>query len=116
MKISVIGAGYVGLISALCLAYKGHEVFIVEKNLSVVKMINSGIPHIYEEGLKELLTNVIKLNRFKATSDLDQALSSSEVAIIAVGTPSKDGNINLEYIEKVTRDIGRFIRNVAVFS
>lgn len=110
MKISVIGAGYVGLISALCLAYKGHEVFIVEKNLSVVKMINSGIPHIYEDGLKDLLIEVIKHNRFKATNDLEQALRSSEVAIIAVGTPSKEGNINLDYIEKVTRDIGRYIR------
>ena len=64
MNIAVIGTGYVGLITGICLAFKGHKVIAVDINQSVVEMINSQTPHIYEEGLKDLLQQVIKSKGF----------------------------------------------------
>ena len=110
MNIAVIGTGYVGLITGICLAFKGHKVTTVDINQSVVEMINSQTPHIYEEGLKDLLQQVIKSKRFRATANLKEALNESEIAIIAVGTPSKDGKIDLNFVERVVADIGNYIK------
>ncbi len=104
MKICVIGSGYVGLITACGFSKLGHTVDCVDIDPKKTESINKGIPPIYESGLKELLGEVIgkKLN---ATTDLNKAVSSSEIVFISVGTPSReDGSIDLSYINKAFLD------------
>lgn len=111
MKVSIVGTGYVGLVSGVCLASKGHEVICVEMKSDIVDLLNSGSPHIYEKGLKEILQNVIRSKKFVVTSDLNLALDNSELIIVAVGTPNNNGSIDLSQIEKVSKQIGSYIKN-----
>ena len=67
MKLAVVGTGYVGLVSGVCLAAKGHTVLCVDKNPAIVANLNAGKPHIFETGLPELLTSVLASGRFSAT-------------------------------------------------
>jgi len=110
MKVSVVGTGYVGLVSGVCLAEKGHEVVCVDIDQSKVDMINSGQPPIYEMGLEELLKNNIG-NRMEATTDLAGAVKSSQITLIAVGTPFDGERIDLKYVKQVARDVGDIIKN-----
>ena len=110
MKVTIIGTGYVGLISGVCLASVGHEITCIDKNPKIIEKLNIGIPHIYEKGLDELLNKVTKNNFFKASLDLIKALETSELVIIAVGTPSYNGVIDLSYIKEASRSIGEFMR------
>tara|TARA_B100001093_G_scaffold197419_1_gene189816 strand:+ start:14089 stop:15435 length:1347 start_codon:yes stop_codon:yes gene_type:complete len=110
MKITIVGTGYVGLISGVCLASKGNEVICVDTNPKIIQNLNIGIPHIYEKGLEELLNKVIGEGLFRATQDLNEALDISELAIVAVGTPSSNGTIDLRYIKETARNIGEYIR------
>ena len=109
MKVSVIGTGYVGLITGVCLASKGHEVICVDINQEIVKSINESKPHIYERNLGEMLNQVILEKKFYATSSISNALDKSELAIIAVGTPSKNGEINLSYVKSISSKIGEYM-------
>jgi UDPglucose 6-dehydrogenase len=98
MKICVIGTGYVGLITACGFAKLGHEVSCVDIDSSKVEMINRAEPPIYEEGLKELLSEVSGKS-LHATTDLDSAIEGSSFIFITVGTPPKeDGSIDLSYV------------------
>ena len=106
MKISVVGTGYVGLVSGVCLAEKGHEVTCVDNSLEKVESINRGKSPIYEEGLDTLLKNNIGI-RLKATDDLESAIVNTEITLIAVGTPFEGDEIDLQYIRQVARQIGR---------
>lgn len=110
MKIAIIGSGYVGLVSGVCLASVGHEVICVDINENIVNCLNESKPHIYELGLTTILEEVRFSNRFKATTDLNMALDQVEIAIIAVGTPSKNGVIDLGYIRKISKQIGEYIK------
>src|SRR5690606_15789931 len=86
MNISVIGTGYVGLVSGTCLAEKGHRVICVDVDEGKVARINRGEPPIYEKGLEDMLrANVGK--RLEATTDLARAVRETDVSLIAVGTP-----------------------------
>lgn len=108
MNITVIGTGYVGLIAACCLARSGHRVIAVEKDETKLGKLNQGIVPIYEVGLNEIFDDVIKSGRLEFTRDLKHALAGSNVAIIAVGTPSEpDGRVDLSQVEEVVRDIAR---------
>ena len=109
MKVSVIGTGYVGLITGVCLASKGHEVICVDINQEIVKSINESKPHIYERNLGEMLNQVILEKKFYATSSISNALDKSELAIIAVGTPSKNGEINLSFVKSISSKIGEYM-------
>lgn len=109
MRISVIGTGYVGLVSGVCLACKGHEVICVDSRADIVERINNSEATIYEPYLSEHLEKVIAAERLTATTDLGYAVRHSEISIIAVGTPYKGDRIDLSYIEKVSRDIGRLL-------
>ena len=109
MIISVLGTGYVGLVSGVCLAEKGHHVICVDIDPEKVEITNRGIPIIHEAGLEELLKKNIG-NRFRATTDLRQAVLESELSIIAVGTPYKENEIDLSYIKEVSRQIGLVLR------
>ena len=111
MKLCIVGTGYVGLVSGVCLASKGHEVICVDKETLIIEKINSKKPPIYEKNLSELLAKVVSSGNFKATTDLNAALKNSSIVIIAVGTPSDNGPIDLSYIDTALSQIGEFIRN-----
>lgn len=110
MNLAIIGTGYVGLVSGVCLASKGHRVTCVDTNPEIVDQLNFGHPHIYEKGLEELLNKVINENTFRATTDMDEALSGVELVMIAVGTPSENGVIDLRFVKKVAESIGDYIK------
>jgi UDPglucose 6-dehydrogenase/GDP-mannose 6-dehydrogenase len=105
MKISIIGAGYVGLVTGVCLAEKGHQVVCVDIDEEKVEKINRAIPPFYERGLKELLGKARK-PEFFATGDLHKSVMESEVSFIAVGTPFDGSRIDLKYVRDVARQIG----------
>lgn len=110
MKISVIGTGYVGLVSGVCLSEKGHEVVCVDIDPDKVDKINDAIPPIYEEGLEELLKKNIG-SRLKATTDLHKAVIETDISLIAVGTPFDGNEIDLSYIREVSRQIGNSLKH-----
>ncbi len=112
MKISVIGTGYVGLVSGICLAEKGHQVICVDQLSTKIDQINQGISPIYERGLNELLTKNIHRN-LSATTDLNAAIQHSDISLIAVGTPFNEETqaIDLQYIEAVSQAIGGCLRH-----
>ena len=109
MKVSVIGTGYVGLVTGVCLAEKGQQVICVDLDPQKVESINRGVPPIYEPGLQELLQkNAGK--RLRATTDLRCAVLETELSFIAVGTPSTNGEIDLRYVQEAARQIGSALR------
>ena len=110
MKVSIIGTGYVGLVSGVCLASKGHNVTCYDNNDEVVDSLNSGIPTFYETGLQQMLASVLKHQKFGAKLISNGTDFDSELLIIAVGTPSKNGKINLSYIKKVSESIGKYLK------
>lgn len=114
MKVSVIGTGYVGLVSGVCLAEKGHKILCVDIDEEKVNKINHGIPPIYEKGLEELLRKNIHAN-LQATTDLHKAVVETEISLIAVGTPFDDEKIDLSYIEAVSRQIGKALKDKASY-
>ncbi len=106
MKISIIGTGYVGAVSAACFAELGHEVICVDVDQSKIDRINAGIPPIYEEGLSELLEKYAG-RRLNATSDYDFAVMNSDISFICVGTPSDShGNIDLGIVKAAGASLG----------
>ena len=110
MKVSIVGTGYVGLVSGVCLAEKGHQVTCVDIDQAKVDKINQGIPPIYEDGLEELLKKNIQTN-LKATTDLRKAVMESQISLIAVGTPFDGQAIDLCFIETVARQIGEVLKD-----
>lgn len=106
MRISVIGTGYVGLVSGVCLADKDHQVTCVDNDLQKVKDINLGKSPIYEVGLDTLLTNNIG-TKLEATDNLEKAVETTELTLIAVGTPFDGDMIDLQYIRQVSKEIGK---------
>src|SRR3990167_4172643 len=107
MKISIVGTGYVGLVTGVGLASIGHEIVCVDVNAKKVKQINNSQSPIYEKDLNELLKNVLEKKMFSATTNLSRAVQETEMTFIAVGTPSKKNNdIDLSYIKKVSTQIG----------
>ena len=110
MKISVIGSGYVGLVTGVCLAEKGHSIVCVDADKEKVTQINRGTPPIYEQGLKELLKKNIHTN-LQATDDLYRAVIDTEVSLISVGTPFDGEKIDLSQIKDVARQIGEALRD-----
>ncbi len=110
-KISIIGTGYVGLVTGVCFAELGNEVICVDIDEERVKQINLSIPPIYEKGLKELLEKNVKNKKIVATSDLRKAVMSTDISFICVGTPSGFIDcIDLKYVEEVSEDIGAIIK------
>ena len=114
MRISVVGAGYVGLVSGVCFAEIGHECVCVDVDASKVERINKGMAPIHEAGLDELLSRHAG-KRFRATTDLKKAVLESEVTFIAVGTPFDGVKIDLAYIREATLQIGAALREKAEY-
>lgn len=107
-KISVVGTGYVGLVTGTCLAEIGHKVICVDIDKQKIENLKKGIIPIYEPGLEELVVKNYKNKNLDFTTDIDKAVKETEVIFIAVGTPTAaDGSINLEYVKKVAEEIGK---------
>lgn len=110
MKISVVGGGYVGLVTGTCFAELGHEVTIIEIDPDKVQAINRGKPPIYEVGLEELLKK--NVGRMLRASTGYESVSIAEIVLIAVGTPPKpDGSANLSFIEAASISIGKALKD-----
>ncbi len=107
MKISVFGLGYVGTVSAACLARDGHAVIGVDVNQAKVDSINSGQATVGEPGLAALINKVHGKGQLRAVSDSATAVLASDISLLCVGTPSNhNGSLKLTYIENVCREIG----------
>lgn len=115
MKISIIGTGYVGLVTGACLAECGHDVTCVDVDPGKVEMINSARSPIHEKGLSELMERHVG-RRLRASTDLAAAVAASDVTFIAVGTPAADGKIDLSYVEAAASEIGGALRHKAGYS
>ena len=106
MKIAVAGTGYVGLVAGVCFAEVGHEVTCVDIDENKVKLMESGVSPIYEDGLEELMKKNYAEGRLHFTTDYKNTYKDSEVIFLGVGTPEQpDGSANLEYIATVSRQI-----------
>lgn len=110
MKISVIGTGYVGLVSGVCLAEVGHTVVCVDVDAAKVERINRGETPIYEKDLEPMLRRHMGKG-LRATTDLRSAVLDSEITFIAVGTPFDGSRIDLRYIREVAREIGATLKD-----
>ena len=112
MNLSVFGLGYVGCVSAACFAKEGHNVIGVDISASKVDMINSGKSPIVETGIGDLLTEVVGLERLRATTDSSEAVSNSDVSLICVGTPSnQNGSLDVKYVIRVCEEIGAALKH-----
>lgn len=107
MRISVFGLGYVGCVSAACLASRGHEVIGVDVNPIKVGLVRSGRAPVVEERIGELTEDVVRTGALRATADVAEAIAHSDVSLICVGTPSEaNGSLSTTYLERVTEEIG----------
>ncbi len=108
MNISIIGSGYVGLVSGACFAELGNEVICADNNTKKIALLKKGVIPIYEPGLKELIAINTKKKRLKFTSSIKEAVINSGIIFIAVGTPSlENGEADLTGIENVARNIAK---------
>ena len=111
MKISIFGMGYVGTVSAGCLAHEGHEVVGVDPVPTKVDLINGGKSPIIEEAIAELVEANVKSGRLRATCDHEKAVRETELSFVCVGTPSQsNGNLDLTYIRRVCEEIGKALK------
>lgn len=116
MDISIFGLGYVGCVSAACLASYGHRVIAVDINRDKVEAINNGRSPIIEPGLEELIRTGRRSGNLRATNDSYEAFAHGEVLLICVGTPSDaNGNLNFKYIDRVCIDIAQNLRKMNGF-
>lgn len=114
MKLSIVGSGYVGVVTGACLAEKGHSVICVDVDEDKVAQINSAVPPIHEIGLRELLVRHVPRN-LRATTDLHQAVLGTDVTMIAVGTPFDGQAIDLSFVNEAAAQIGRTLRSKASY-
>ena len=106
MKLTLIGAGYVGLVTGTCFAEVGHQVVCVDNDAAKVKLLQSGGIPIYEPGLEELVRKNVAAGRLAFTTSTAEGVQKSDVIFIAVPTPPRpDGSVDLSFIERVARDI-----------
>ena len=116
MKLCMIGTGYVGLVSGVCFADLGNEVICVDKDQNKINNLKKGIIPIYEPGLSELVKKNHKAGRLVFTSNLSEAVQSSQIIFICVGTPTKKNSnaADLSQVYNVAKDIGKNIKNYKI--
>ncbi len=112
MKLCMIGTGYVGLVSGTCFADIGNQVICVDKDQDKIKKLKSGISPIHEPGLNELIKKNYLAKRLSFTVDIKQAITSSDIIFICVGTPTKKGslNVDLSYVYKCCKKIFKYTK------
>src|SRR6478736_2313283 len=108
MRITMIGAGYVGLVSGACFADFGHDVICVDKDSAKIEALLAGRIPIFEPGLDSLVAKNVAAGRLSFTTDLAPAVAGADAVFIAVGTPSRrgDGHADLSYVFAATAEIG----------
>ena len=116
MKICMIGAGYVGLVSGTCFADLGNTVYCVDKNQNKIDLLNKGEIPIYEPGLDEIVKKNFLSKRLKFTTDLNLAVHSSDIVFICVGTPTskKNKSANLQFVFNVAKEIRKHIKKFKI--
>jgi len=114
-NITIVGTGYVGLVSGTCLAELGNQVVCIDIDNAKIKNLRKGVIPFYEPGLDKLVTKNIKAKKLSFDTDIIKAIQKSEIIFIAVGTPSmENGEANLSFVEKVAEDIGKNLKKYAV--
>jgi len=111
MIVTMVGTGYVGLVTGACLASCGHEVRCVDVSEERVGLIRSGQSPFYEPGLEELLRGALANGRLSVTTDLEAAMKGSAISLIAVGTPAHGDEPDLSYVEAAASQIGAALRS-----
>ncbi|MCK4264811.1 UDP-glucose/GDP-mannose dehydrogenase family protein [Candidatus Babeliales bacterium] len=116
-RIAIVGAGYVGLVTAACFAKKGNKVVVVENNKAKLKLLSLGKPHFYEPGLPELVEEGVNSGLLTFVDNIDKALSENpEIIFSCVGTPSlADGSVDLSYVRSVAKEVGKCLNNYILF-
>jgi len=116
MRVTMIGSGYVGLVSGACFADFGHDVVCVDKDASKIEALNAGKIPIFEPGLDQLVANNVEAGRLSFTTDLGPAVAGADAVFIAVGTPSRrgDGHADLSYVYGAAEEIARAIDGFTV--
>jgi len=116
MKIAVVGSGYVGLVTGVCLADFGHDVVCIDKDAAKIEALRQGMVPIYEPGLDELLKSNVSAGRLSFSGELGDAVAAADVVFIAVGTPSRrgDGHADLTYVHAVAREVAEAVSGFTV--
>ncbi|MFN7710665.1 MAG: UDP-glucose dehydrogenase family protein [Holosporales bacterium] len=116
MRITVVGTGYVGLVSGTCFAEFGYKVTCVDKDSQKIDLLNAGGIPIFEPGLEDLVRKNVKAGRMSFTTDMASAVAESEIVFIAVGTPSRrgDGHADLSYVYAAAEEIAQSIQGYTV--
>lgn len=116
MNISIFGLGYVGAVSAGCLANDGHRVIGVDSNAAKVKLINEGVSPIVEKDIGDIIATCVRDGRLSATTNVAEAVNNSDISLICVGTPSQlNGSLDLTYVRRVCEEIGAAIAQKTSF-
>jgi GDP-mannose 6-dehydrogenase len=111
LKVSIFGLGYVGTVSAGCLAKEGHEIIGVDPVKAKVDLINAGRSPIIEQDIDEIIDEAVKTRRLRATGDTVQAIRDTELSFVCVGTPSQlNGNLDLTHVRNVCEQIGQALK------
>lgn len=112
MRISIFGLGYVGTVSAGCLAHDGHYIVGVDSMPAKVDLIDRGLSPIVESEIGEIIAASVQAGRLRATADYGQAIHETDLSIVCVGTPSQpNGNLDLRYIRRICEQIGQVLRD-----
>ncbi|ANM05564.1 MULTISPECIES: UDP-glucose dehydrogenase family protein [Rhizobium] len=116
MRITMIGSGYVGLVSGVCFADFGHDVICVDKDLSKIEALREGRIPIYEPGLDQLVAENTSTGRLSFSTDVGESVRGADVVFIAVGTPSRrgDGHADLSYVYAAAREIATYVEGFTV--
>jgi UDPglucose 6-dehydrogenase len=116
MRITMIGSGYVGLVSGACFADFGHDIVCVDKDQKKIDLLLNGVMPIFEPGLDELVARNVKAGRLRFTTDLPEGVKDAEAVFIAVGTPSRrgDGHADLTYVHAAAKEIGESLTGFTV--
>ncbi|MFZ2738977.1 MAG: UDP-glucose/GDP-mannose dehydrogenase family protein [Burkholderiaceae bacterium] len=112
MRISIVGTGYVGLVTGTCLAEVGNDVFCLDLDARKIEMLQAGGIPIYEPGLQDMVKRNVEAGRLRFTTDVEAAVHFGEIQFIAVGTPpDEDGSADLRYVVAAARNIGRYMQS-----
>jgi UDPglucose 6-dehydrogenase len=115
MDLSIIGSGYVGLVTGACFADVGHNVICVDNDAQKIKQLQAGEVPIYEPGLEEIIHRNVSARRLRFTGSIEEGVNNSQIVFIAVPTPQQpDGDVDLSFLEKVAREIAGILTGYRV--